>query len=223
MTSNWLEAYLMEAVRKELCTKILCTTCGALEFRQGVLSALSRRHDDATDLDLFVKWTAAIERIDEGKLVAAMAERDPVQIKRTYSKLKSEPGFESLIQIVRADPANVAKIAEKINSTHDPKVMDLSIDLTSSISHWYRYDRHRPYLIIDRGDALEITRALAEITPHDPEIAAGVMNILFDLWNGPLDHGEIEALLAGTWAGNILRRIKPRRAKGARAPCTRGI
>lgn len=41
MTSNWLEAYLAEAVRKRLCTKIHCTTCGAQEFRRGVLDALS--------------------------------------------------------------------------------------------------------------------------------------------------------------------------------------
>ena len=41
MTSKWLEAYLAEAVRKKLCTKIHCTTCGALEFRRGVLDALS--------------------------------------------------------------------------------------------------------------------------------------------------------------------------------------
>jgi hypothetical protein len=51
MTSNWLEAYLMEAARKELCTKIFCTTCGALEFRQGVLSALSRERDAKAPLD----------------------------------------------------------------------------------------------------------------------------------------------------------------------------
>jgi hypothetical protein len=41
VTSKWLEAYLAEAVRKKLCTKIHCTTCGALEFRRGVLDALS--------------------------------------------------------------------------------------------------------------------------------------------------------------------------------------
>jgi hypothetical protein len=37
MTSNWLEAYLLDAVSKKLCTKIHCTTCGALDFRRGVL------------------------------------------------------------------------------------------------------------------------------------------------------------------------------------------
>ena len=41
MTPNWLEAYLVEAVGKKLCTKIGCTTCGAMEFRRGVLSGLS--------------------------------------------------------------------------------------------------------------------------------------------------------------------------------------
>jgi hypothetical protein len=32
---------LVEAVRRKLCTQIYCTTCGALEFRNGVLDALS--------------------------------------------------------------------------------------------------------------------------------------------------------------------------------------
>jgi hypothetical protein len=116
MTSNWLEAYLTEAVRKELCTKILCTTCGALEFRQGVLSALT---------------------IATGQ---------------------------------------------------------------------------RPRKHIDQGNALEITRALAEIRPHgraSTVLEDGVRCILFDLWSGaPLDRSEIEMLLTGTWAGDLLRRMK---------------
>lgn len=43
MTSeNWLQLYLEESVRKNLCTQIYCTTCGAMKFRRGVLDALSR-------------------------------------------------------------------------------------------------------------------------------------------------------------------------------------
>ncbi len=41
MTTNWLQAYLIEATRKNLCTQIYCTTCGAMEFRRGVLHALA--------------------------------------------------------------------------------------------------------------------------------------------------------------------------------------
>lgn len=41
MTPNWLQAYLLEAVGDTLCTKVHCTTCGAMEFRNGVLGALS--------------------------------------------------------------------------------------------------------------------------------------------------------------------------------------
>ena len=42
MTDNWLQEWLAESVRKNLCTKIYCGTCGALEFRRGVLQALMR-------------------------------------------------------------------------------------------------------------------------------------------------------------------------------------
>ena len=41
MSGNWLQAYLTDAVQRKLCTQIHCTTCGALEFRRGVLDALS--------------------------------------------------------------------------------------------------------------------------------------------------------------------------------------
>ena len=42
MSSRWLQAYLAAAVRKDLCTKIYCTTCGAMEFRRGVVNAFAR-------------------------------------------------------------------------------------------------------------------------------------------------------------------------------------
>jgi hypothetical protein len=38
---NWLQRYIAESVSRNLCTKILCTTCGATEFRQGLLAALA--------------------------------------------------------------------------------------------------------------------------------------------------------------------------------------
>jgi len=39
MKPNWIGNYLTESVSKKLCTSIGCTTCGALEFRKGVLTA----------------------------------------------------------------------------------------------------------------------------------------------------------------------------------------
>ena len=38
---NWLQAYLVESVRAEVCTQIYCTTCGNLEFREGLDSSLA--------------------------------------------------------------------------------------------------------------------------------------------------------------------------------------
>jgi hypothetical protein len=39
---SWLHSYLIESVEKNLCTTIYCTTCGAMEFRGGVVKALAR-------------------------------------------------------------------------------------------------------------------------------------------------------------------------------------
>jgi len=40
MKAEWLQTYLIDAVEKKLCTKINCTTCGAMEFRNGLLAGL---------------------------------------------------------------------------------------------------------------------------------------------------------------------------------------
>ena len=62
--------------------------------------------DDAADLDLFVKLSAALTGVDALQLAPL---RDPVQIKRAYFRqAKSDPAFESLMQIVRANPADPA-------------------------------------------------------------------------------------------------------------------
>jgi len=37
---TWLQVFLLDAVHRNLCTEIHCTTCGALEFRRGLLVAL---------------------------------------------------------------------------------------------------------------------------------------------------------------------------------------
>ncbi len=42
MRENWLHSYLLESVRRNMCVNIACTTCGANEFRRGVLNALVR-------------------------------------------------------------------------------------------------------------------------------------------------------------------------------------
>ncbi len=34
---NWLESYLCDALKRNVCTKVGCTTCGAREFRKGLL------------------------------------------------------------------------------------------------------------------------------------------------------------------------------------------
>jgi hypothetical protein len=51
---NWLQPYLSESVRRNLCTKVVCTTCGAREFRTGLLAATAGeiKRDPLIRLDL---------------------------------------------------------------------------------------------------------------------------------------------------------------------------
>ncbi len=111
MTTSWLQAFLADAVRQGFCTKIGCTTCGALAFRRGVLEAMT-------------------------------------------------------------------------TATGQP-----------------------PREHFDRESAVEIARALAKVAPagHDDEaLEEAVRCLLFDLVGGPLFDKDIEVLLTGTWAGDVL-------------------
>lgn len=40
---NWLEAYLIDCIQRNVCTRVGCTTCGAREFRAGLLAETARQ------------------------------------------------------------------------------------------------------------------------------------------------------------------------------------
>ena len=82
MSSNWLHAYLNDAVRRNLCTAILCTTCGATDFRRGLLDALAAATETAPrqrwDRETAIEVAAAlahVEPTDEGSLTLVPAVR----------------------------------------------------------------------------------------------------------------------------------------------------
>jgi hypothetical protein len=93
--------------------------------------------DDAADLDLFVKLSAALTGVD-ALLLAPL--RDPLQIKRVYFKqAKTDSAFESLMRIVRANPNDPAGVADTIMNGPDLKTKYLgrSIILAWYLGAWY--------------------------------------------------------------------------------------
>ncbi|MEK6299354.1 MAG: hypothetical protein AABO41_01420 [Acidobacteriota bacterium] len=70
MSENWLQTYLVEAVQKQLCTQIHCTTCGAREFRLGVLNALAMATDQPPQ--------QSFDRQSVVEIARALAEVQPV-------------------------------------------------------------------------------------------------------------------------------------------------
>jgi hypothetical protein len=94
--------------------------------------------DDAADLDLFVKLSAALTGIDALQLAPSV---DAIQIKRAYFKqAKSDPGFEALMQIVRANSADPVGAANKIMNNTDQKIKYLgrAIILAWYLGAWYQ-------------------------------------------------------------------------------------
>ncbi len=81
MHSHWLLRYFEESVRRKLCTKLVCTTCGSESFRDGALAALEANTGfAAANLDFDSAMALAKSM---GELAPAGAEastyREPVQ------------------------------------------------------------------------------------------------------------------------------------------------
>lgn len=74
---SWLQRYLEESVRRKLCTKIHCTTCGAMEFRKGLWEQLR----SATGLELGPMFGGAsamahaLARVQQGEAAAREFEK----------------------------------------------------------------------------------------------------------------------------------------------------
>jgi len=119
--------------------KVLGVAAGTMASAIGAVQlAEPAAADDAADLDLFVRLSAALTGIDALQLAPL---RDPLQIKRVYFKqAKSDPAFESLMQIVRANPDDPAGAAGKIMNDPDPKIKYLgrSIILAWYLGAWYQ-------------------------------------------------------------------------------------
>ena len=58
----WLETFLVDAARRNLCTKIHCTTCGVKEFRNELMAALARKTGQAEVLRLDTSGALEIAR-----------------------------------------------------------------------------------------------------------------------------------------------------------------
>ena len=49
---DWLQQFISAAVRRNLCTRIFCTTCGAHEFRSGLMARLGVRPSELVAVPL---------------------------------------------------------------------------------------------------------------------------------------------------------------------------
>lgn len=81
---NWLQCFIVDAVSRAVCTEIHCTTCGATEFRQGLLAALA-----------LAGGRGSLERIDQGAarlLAVALRELEAVGA--------APPRFEKAVRFV---------------------------------------------------------------------------------------------------------------------------
>ena len=91
---------------------------------------------DDTDRQLFIDLSAALTGIARERLSPAV---DPVQINRDYFKqAKTDPAFDGLMQIIRAE-SNPAAAAEKVlnNSDSTIKYLGRSIILMWYLGAWY--------------------------------------------------------------------------------------
>ena len=79
MKVDWLQAFLSDAVRKKLCTRSNCTTCGAMDFRRGVLAGLDSPKSDP--------WRLRFERESTLEIAEALSGITPDGI--AYASLEA--------------------------------------------------------------------------------------------------------------------------------------
>ena len=93
---NWLQAYLVESIRKKWCVSIYCTTCGAHEFRNGLLDAVARATDQPRPRLLDGKSARAIAE--------ALARVEPVQSSTDPDhEVTNSPAYFEAVRLVISD------------------------------------------------------------------------------------------------------------------------
>jgi hypothetical protein len=125
--------------RRKMLTGAAATAVGAVGSANLTTrtAAQTTAADDDADRALFIALSAALTGIAKERLSPAV---DPVQINREYFKqAKTDPAFDGLMQIIRADPSNPDAAAGKVLSNSDSNIMYLgrSIILMWYLGAWY--------------------------------------------------------------------------------------
>ena len=160
MSGNWLQAYLAASTRRNLCTRIHCTTCGALEFRYGVLDALSQamgrppqRHlDRVAGLDvargLAVIASAAAREISEEAVRCILFDlwsRVPMSVEELHSLLGRTWSGQVLKRMQQHYAARLT--AQRARATdEDPQ----AVQHRRAEKQRMRQERHRQRLALQR-------------------------------------------------------------------------
>lgn len=124
--------------RRKMLTGVAATAAGAVgPANLTTQTAAQTTAADDADRALFIALSAALTGIAKERLSPAV---DPVQINRDYFKqAKTDPAFDGLMQIIRADPSNPDAAADKVLNNPDPNIMYLgrSIILMWYLGAWY--------------------------------------------------------------------------------------
>jgi len=124
--------------RRKMLTGVAATAAGAVgSANLTTQTAAQTTAADDADRALFITLSAALTGIAKERLSPAV---DPIQINRQYfAQAKTDPAFDGLMQIIRADPSNPVAVAEKVltNSDSNIKYLGRSIILMWYLGVWY--------------------------------------------------------------------------------------
>src|SRR6516225_11504483 len=124
--------------RRKMLTGVAAAAAGAVSpANLATQTAAQTTAADDADRALFIALSAALTGIAKERLSPAV---DPVQINRQYfAQAKTDPAFDGLMQIIRAEPSNPVAVAEKVltNSDSNIKYLGRSIILMWYLGAWY--------------------------------------------------------------------------------------
>jgi hypothetical protein len=99
--SYWLQAYIEASVAADLCVSISCTTCGAVDFRKGLLHELAQSSGDTISSRMDAMQASAIAKALAGLVNPREAHRYEKPIRLILFDICNKVGEAEVAQILK--------------------------------------------------------------------------------------------------------------------------
>jgi hypothetical protein len=138
---NWLHEYIVKSIRLKLCTTIYCSTCGASEFRQGLLDAFAK--GTGSESPIFLHRESALSIGD------ALARIRPADVDRSTK-------FEEAIRCVLFDLWYAVGVADAEKEIGQVLGDSWAAEVLDKMKAHYRAKEERRLALLESQDPIKV-------------------------------------------------------------------